>query len=74
MRPKEENVIDKMQPEAGFLERGMKEILFKDFLSLSNISNFCLIDFSITHVPLANITTSLIIVMYCFNLVVLACS
>jgi hypothetical protein len=25
MRPKEENVIDKMQPEAGFLESGQSE-------------------------------------------------
>ena len=30
MRPKEENVIDKTQPEAGFLDRGVKEILFKE--------------------------------------------
>ena len=30
MRPKEENVINKMQPEAGILESGMKEILFKE--------------------------------------------
>ena len=29
MGPMEENVIDKTQPEAGFLESGMKEILFK---------------------------------------------
>jgi hypothetical protein len=30
MRPKEENVIDKMQSEARFLESGVKEILFKE--------------------------------------------
>ena len=30
MRQKEENVIDKMQSEAGFLESGVKEILFKE--------------------------------------------
>ena len=30
MRPKEENVIDKTQPEAGFFESGDKEILFKE--------------------------------------------
>ena len=26
MRPKEKNVIDKTQPEAGFLDSGVKEI------------------------------------------------
>jgi hypothetical protein len=30
MRPKEENIIDKTQPEAGFLENGVKEILLKE--------------------------------------------
>ena len=30
MGPKKENVIDKMQPEAGFLDSGVKEILFKE--------------------------------------------
>jgi hypothetical protein len=30
MRPNEENVIDKMQPEARFLESGVKDILFKE--------------------------------------------
>ena len=30
MRPKEENVIDKTQPEAGILDSGVKEILFKE--------------------------------------------
>jgi hypothetical protein len=30
MRPKEENVIDKTQPEAGFLDSRVKEILFKE--------------------------------------------
>ena len=30
MRPKKENFIDKTQPEAGFLDRGVKEILFKE--------------------------------------------
>ena len=30
MRPKEENVINEKQPEAGFLESGVKEILFKE--------------------------------------------
>ena len=30
MRPKEEDVIDKTQPEAGFLESGMNEIVFKE--------------------------------------------
>ena len=29
-RPKEENVIDETEPEAGFLESGVKEILFKE--------------------------------------------
>ena len=29
-RPMEENVIDKMQPEAGYLESGVNEILFKE--------------------------------------------
>jgi hypothetical protein len=28
MRPKEENVIDKTQPEAGFVNSRVKEILF----------------------------------------------
>ena len=32
MRPMEENFIDKMQSEAGFLENGLKEIPFKDAL------------------------------------------
>ena len=30
MGPKEENVIDKTQPEAGFLDSEVKEILFKE--------------------------------------------
>ena len=30
MRPKEENVMDKTQPEIWFLESGVKEILFKE--------------------------------------------
>jgi hypothetical protein len=30
MRPKKENVIDNAQPEAGFLESRVKEILFKE--------------------------------------------
>ena len=30
MRPKEENVIDKKQPEAGFLKSRVKEILFEE--------------------------------------------
>ena len=30
MRPKKENVIDNMQPEAGFLESRVKEILFTE--------------------------------------------
>ena len=30
MGPKKENVIDKTQPEAGFLNSGVKEILFKE--------------------------------------------
>jgi hypothetical protein len=30
MRSKEENVIDKTQPDAGFLQSGVKEILFKE--------------------------------------------
>jgi hypothetical protein len=30
MRPEEENIIDKTQPEAGFLDSGVKEILFKE--------------------------------------------
>jgi hypothetical protein len=30
MRPKEENVIDKTQSEAGFLESRVKQILFKE--------------------------------------------
>ena len=30
MRPKEENVINKTQPEAGFLDNRVKEILFKE--------------------------------------------
>jgi len=30
MGPKKENVIDEMQPEAGFLDSGVKEILFKE--------------------------------------------
>ena len=29
MRSEEEDVIDKMQPEAGLLESGVKEVLFK---------------------------------------------
>ena len=28
--PEEENVVDKTQPEAGFLDSGVKEILFKE--------------------------------------------
>ena len=30
MGPKKENVIDETQPEAGFLDSGVKEILFKE--------------------------------------------
>ena len=30
VRPKEENVINKTQPEAGFLDNRVKEILFKE--------------------------------------------
>ena len=30
MGPKKENAIDKPQPEAGFLDSGVKEILFKE--------------------------------------------
>ena len=30
MGPKEENVVDKTQPEAGFLDSGVKEILLKE--------------------------------------------
>ena len=30
MGPKEENVVDKTQPESGFLNSGVKEILFKE--------------------------------------------
>jgi hypothetical protein len=30
IRSKEENVVNKMQPEAGFLKSGVKEILFKE--------------------------------------------
>ena len=30
MRPKDGNVIDKTQPEAGFFESGVKEILFEE--------------------------------------------
>ena len=30
MGPEKENVIDEMQPEAGFLDSGVKEILFKE--------------------------------------------
>jgi hypothetical protein len=37
MRPKEENVIDKTQPEAGFLESEVKEILFKETLEQVSI-------------------------------------
>ena len=29
MRPEEEDVIDKMQPEVGLFENGIKEVLFK---------------------------------------------
>ena len=30
MKPKEENIIDKTQPVAGFFESGVKEIPFKE--------------------------------------------
>ena len=30
MRPEEENVVDKTQAEAGFLDSGVKEVLFKE--------------------------------------------
>ena len=30
MGPKEENTVDQTQPEAGFLNSGVKEILFKE--------------------------------------------
>ena len=30
MGPQEENFINKMQPEAGFLDSGVKEILLKE--------------------------------------------
>ena len=30
MGPKEENVVDKTQPESGFFNSGVKEILFKE--------------------------------------------
>ena len=30
MRQEKENVIDKMQPEAGVLESGMEQVLFKE--------------------------------------------
>ena len=30
MRPDEEDFTDKMQPEAGLLNSGMKEVLFKE--------------------------------------------
>ena len=34
MRPKEENIIDKSQPETGLLKSGVKEILFKESMAV----------------------------------------